>query len=1493
MEEEVPTDSTVLRLSNYQDLVQMLNRSLEKLYEIFYSLYKDYNMNTRFGTKSKKYYLILGNLLWYNLQLISLTYPKKSLEVNDDYPGFSAVIQATRLDYLCDLFEFRVVFYYITVFCILVPFCSIIFCFTKLCNNHKIKGGNYKYLISIPLSLLNSSLYPSFLCIHLASIQKSFSSYPAYYDKQEIDISRSESNYTGPLSIVLLPILYLLVYIEIIFNYEQFPSRTNTIITSRSCSNFEVKRHKIVTGVCCLYILLGDEYFNLFLLVSSAMGGMLCYVYLYYLPFYNNMLNFGYAFAFAGLALAGLAQFAAYELNEAGLVFNTISFILPAIGVILYDFILRRVRYVKSNYRTSFSSLENINLCELAIRQEIFELIKANKNKDRETIVEIKKLIETMYCNLNQRFNRNNLLYIWEFVYSYNVLKEENLSRIKLSHALDGEFDLEYSYLYYKYIKLLHHFSFNYSEEVDYSNFLIMLHNARHADKETCYSQLEFWSELSKPFPNVQKLEQLSYKLYHDIYDNYRKCRKIHKKYPDNTQASKLYGTFLTDIYNDSETGMKVLSKVDHPVLENNHKRALRGHLSYFDMSHGCMIISGDPDSRGCIKYLNNEAAEMLGESLTMCINNHVCNYCPVPMNNKSYYDRTLVVYLQSRKYTNIPIPSLTYMIDSERYLFELFLKVHCVAIDSYPFFLAIMSKVTRPRGCALLSSDFIIENHSREFPIIIGYSEDSKQMAGLHIKEVIYNFDEILQGVENNSVIQYLNPLNFIMVYLKLDIFFIKTVSFRALYATTLKSEAMRWDELKTQRNDYVEDNSEVMELKLKKDRGIKYPGRSILKKNRIGYKNVKSNVTFAPHPYLYELENTDFAPGNTNCAEAKDAHVLFRRKSSIIEESEAEVILSTTNTVLSPTNKAQVTFRNHVEIEGNTINLGKETSKKSINSQTSSHSSSNFNTTARGKALITTLNNSVRSFKISYFISLLAVTISVLSIIIYIFTTSKSFQESIAAIQLSEVRTQTLQSSQSARITYLSKVSNFFSSDNEKESFLSTYYNLSSSYENTLDEIASKSKSWKYSTRKYYNDKTVSVWYQTDTSTYSNDINLVDAMKSITKSSYDLIAKDQSSLEISDPDLYFAFRNGHSETLKVLNETVVTCMEKAREDLDGFVTVVQVLSGVALSVLLICFFAIILPAILKVEKSNQNIWNFFFRLNYETLIELRGNIEDRLSNIHDERIDENMYQFSKFTSKSRNNIKSRRKWVNMMIKLLISYAISLGFLGFFYYWIIYKYISLLNTKVLLANWSGLRTLSLHSSYFWYLELVLANSNFSYFNIVPQYQSLTSLQQELDNSLDLLDYSNFLLIYGDLSDSGIDNTHSNIIYQDARSSITNSPHLSKGVHSALLDFKISLLSNPLDIPSSRVIYDQKVEIGKVLEDLELRYKDCIENELYDSEFMLLWATGSYILLMFLFYLILYIPSINNIKQQVTRVWDISRLIPMEFVSSKQKKDLY
>jgi uncharacterized membrane protein len=479
-------------------------------------------------------------------------------------------------------------------------------------------------------------------------------------------------------------------------------------------------------------------------------------------------------------------------------------------------------------------------------------------------------------------------------------------------------------------------------------------------------------------------------------------------------------------------------------------------------------------------------------------------------------------------------------------------------------------------------------------------------------------------------------------------------------------------------------------------------------------------------------------------------------------------------------------------------------------------------------------------------------------------------------------------LLSSQSARIIYLSKVSNFLSSEDEKESFKSTYFNLSTSYENTLDEIDSKSKTWKYSTRHYYNDKKVSVWYQTNNSTYSGDINLVDAMKSITKSSYDLIAKDQSTLEISDPDLYFAFRNGHSETLKVLNETVAYLMEEAREDLDGFVTVVQVLSGVALIVLLICFFAIILPAILKVEKSNQNIWKFFFGLGYNTLVVMRENVEDRLSNIHDEKIDENLYQLSRFNLKSRNNLKSRRKWVNMMIKLMISYAISLAFIGFFYYWIIYKYIALLNTKILLAEWSGLRTLSLHSSYFWYLELVLANSDFSYFSIIPQNQRVTSLKQELNDSLDLLDYSNFVLIYGDLSDSGIDSTHSDIIYQDARSSLTNFPHLSKGIQSALIDFKLSILSYPLDIASSRVIYDLKVEIGKVLQDLEERYKECIENELYNSEFMLLWITVSYIVLMFLFYLILYIPSINNIKQQVTRVWDIARLIPIDFVHGKE-----
>ena len=464
-------------------------------------------------------------------------------------------------------------------------------------------------------------------------------------------------------------------------------------------------------------------------------------------------------------------------------------------------------------------------------------------------------------------------------------------------------------------------------------------------------------------------MEKIAYKLY----DNLKKCKKtirnVTVKYPNNQLALKLFGTFLLEVYNDSIKGNELLSKAEHEKKQQEARSYEK--FNYFDDKNGIIIISGDIENIGNISSINQQASDILKTSLNLAISVNIATFIPPPMNIPRAHNKYLLRYLINAESTTIPMPPLSYLVDSLGFLIEVYLQIRCVALNNSPFFLVGIKKTNLQREMILFESDTIIAN-SKGFSMLVGFGDDHASLKGYQIDAVIKGFQDFVKNENKTEVFQYINPKNFNVISL---IFFdlnFKGVVFHYLIASDNPEEIFRWTNVAN--DDHDRDISEIKIInntvisKLEKKKGILKLGPTV-KKNK--------NIKFTDEPTYFYIDECDFKPGKSLIGKVKDASVIKTKpkpkEDPLIVTAKELDDNNKTNEIIDLKDLEVGFLRNADKQEKNNDDDDEEDefrSKKSGASVASSAQSSNasFISSPEAQTLLNSVTNSMKSFKIAF---------------------------------------------------------------------------------------------------------------------------------------------------------------------------------------------------------------------------------------------------------------------------------------------------------------------------------------------------------------------------------------------------------------------------------------------------------------------------------------------------------------------------------------------
>lgn len=951
-----------------QRLSSRLKKFLHTFFDIFYIQYKASDSQVRQYSKQRQKIYHTFNMALYSLQLVSLVFPPTTPNWSR-FSLFSDMLNSVRGDYILVKIGLGMPCYFMAIGITSIIFGSLLVLFIKSLRKLPFDIQNYKLTLTNGLSFIKNFSFIPFLCI-FSAVQKfeMTGNVDEYGSGTKIQLPVP---YLGLISLMFAVILVFLALVENTFQYQQFLNKKSSSIFSRAHSKIETLKIFLSTVLVYSYFYVKSIQNSVHLLISLSIGLCQWYLYTFYQPFYHLFTNFTHSIAYLLLLWVSFVQLIAIFLPDSTMVFLLILIISPFLIIIQWSLLKDRKNGIQKKFGENFFKLENIYQCELLIRSYSEDFLKLKKKTDKVHMDLVKGKIYRVFRFMRKQFSRSNMQAVWEFLFAYSIIKDEGLSRIKLS-GTSSVLDIEGSYLYYKYSKFIEDFSIEYLEEVDFVRFRKYFEQATKQDKKTCFLQFEFWKELSSEKPNTENLEKIGYKLH----DSLKKCKKILKKvyqlYPNNQLILKLYGSFLLEVYNDTSKGYEFLSKAEHEKNQMEQKNSNLEKFNYFDDSNGILIISGEKDMVGNIVSINNPACEILKISQNFAINTNISNYLPPPMNNKRIHNTAMLKFIEVSNTTSVSShPFANFFIDNLGFLVEVYMQIRCVALNDSLYFLVGVKRKSSTSEVILYENESILAN-THGFAQLINISESGVNLKNLSLCSIITDFTKYYNQINTSEVFEYLLPNTSKIITFKFSSTEIHGSTFRYLTATDDKEEVKKWNKGQaTSFNDLI-GNSMILPQVLQNS-----AQKGILKTNT-GKKGL--NVKFNLEPEFYYLNETDFKPGKAATSKVKDVSTgEFKRKG---QENVLEMEESKNNDKSEPLGEIMdlgdiqegfIKLQDEKMENLSEGNADDQVVKKSGSSVASSAQSSNasFTASVEAQTLLSGVTTSMKSFKIAFFLT------------------------------------------------------------------------------------------------------------------------------------------------------------------------------------------------------------------------------------------------------------------------------------------------------------------------------------------------------------------------------------------------------------------------------------------------------------------------------------------------------------------------------------------
>lgn len=951
-------------------LTLISKKLIRALYSCFYSVFSHYNATTRFENVSKRHVSFVFELLISTLQLQSLYYPSfAGLQNWNEYVWFESVIGVFRVDFLCVKLGLGIVFFCFGLGITLIPLTALLTMLVRHYRGSEVKAKNYRLTLGLGLDLLRSVLFLPFMCIFVAGVKY----YAGTNAAVEYSVGDPGITYLGLTGALWAFILFSIAFMQTIWQYEQLQSRTGAVFTARAHSQIEGMRLIVTTGLAISKFALHYDFQIAHLSLCVVAGCYIGYKYAYFLPFYRPLANFFYGLPWVLLAAGGFANLIGYFTGSSATVVSLSIIMSLPLAIVYWDLINKRQVAVSYKGIKQFQAIEDVYLCELVIRSQI-QLLLADTDSNEPHIDGIRQSIIEMFSEIHRTFRESRMACIWEFVFAYEALEDESIARLKLSRAVNSGFEWEADYLHFKYTGLLKDYRRQYFEEIDYINFRQHYDTAKAKDHTSCKTAMRFWLELSREIPRTDLIERLAIKIYNLTNETKKLLERLLKEYPKNPLALQLNGSFLLEVFNDTEKGNDLVSRGESERREQEHRAShiIEQRFSFFDDANAILIISGNPETIGCITYANHQASEVLGLPGHLIISTNINVFCPPPIYNNSEHNRYLLRFLERSRSNTVSIPFFSFMLDTYGFLFEIYIQVKCVALEATPFFIVAFRKSPSMREVALYDDSFIIQANTKGFAEMVGSGDVGTHLKGRDLFKELPNLKG--ENLEIGRPFKYLVPNTINTALMKFENLPFHTRVFKYVHVTNDELEIEDWKNSSKSTTDIFS----KLKTEAPKFRSGSHK-KSMLKAPDAPKKDLA--VRFDLNPQILVLEVTDFSPGaKTAIGKVKDATDPVKNQDEDVppeNEEEAEEVdimdlKNMSNLMLVPGgNEDDADLHRD---EGSENSKSKQRRGTSVASSAVS-SNSSFTSSSAAQMLLLGVNASIFRFKISFFVTVRAI--------------------------------------------------------------------------------------------------------------------------------------------------------------------------------------------------------------------------------------------------------------------------------------------------------------------------------------------------------------------------------------------------------------------------------------------------------------------------------------------------------------------------------------
>ena len=960
--------------SQSSQVSKFLGELTESLFEVFYAQYKISIAQGRFFSKKRQKILHAILMAAQGLQLVSLVFPPTT-PAWGNFSWLSQAVAIIRIDYLMAILNQGMPCYFVAIALTLLPFFSIVLLLVKSYRKTSYDIQNYRLSFTLALDVIRSFAFIPLLCIMTAVYKYQIEgSLVEYQNIQGITLPLP---YLAWITPVFVAILLVLTLMETVFQYEQLIANKSSFLYARAHSKIEIVKVCASTLLVYSHFYLQHDQSLIHLLYACFTGFALWAAYLNYLPFYHKFTNYTHSSAYLLLGWVSLVLLLAKLVPNSSMVFFLCTFIPPLLAVIQWNLIKKRKEHIKTYYKEISLGLSNIYQYELLVREYAEQILRNQKlGKEDDCINSLRNKVFELFRCMNKRFKSDNLLMSWEFGFSFGLVKDEGLARIKL-RKLPTTCDIEGSYLFFKCLKIANEFSVTYLEEVDFIKFRTSYDAALNDDKNTCTLQLEFWRELSFDKPNIKNIEKIGCRLQASLKSCKKSLRKVAETYPHSQMALQLFGTFLLEVYNNTTKGNELISKAEHEKnVQESRNLSNYDKFTYFDSSNAMLMVSGNQNNLGNIITINQTACDILKVTVKIAKSMNISNFILPPVNKSKIHNRFLAKFIVSTDATAAPLPFLNYFIDANRLLVEIYVQVRCVSVDSSLYFLCGFKRTHLPREVILYDYGVILAS-TYGFAELVGYPCTDRSLQATLADLVVNDFSNLVVTKSVGEVFQYEVPQTFNWIAMRFVEINVKNYKFKFLMASSDKEEVAAWNGIpRTNNSNEIKEDFAIPSVYSKNIQGK----QGIIEgKDIIVEKSLK--VTLKDIPSVHFLQETDFEAGMCTIGKVKDiTEIKGPKEKKVIEESKVTSPMcineepSSISELLDvkdlESHKLMEKRSDSHEINKDEIPVQKPEKNSLLSMETSNAS---INSSPEAQKLLTGVTKSMKSFKIAFFLTVI----------------------------------------------------------------------------------------------------------------------------------------------------------------------------------------------------------------------------------------------------------------------------------------------------------------------------------------------------------------------------------------------------------------------------------------------------------------------------------------------------------------------------------------